>query len=352
MEEIGNNYTTGEESSRSESFANIPAPTAEIKVRTMRSDLASLAATGGGMPQFSKVEVEGLSISKANTGTAVDIAKPKKSSKSPAFFLVILVALAVLVAVVWIGKNLFFNKGSSAVQQGIVQNQQASTSNSTSASSSATAVIQTYQSSTVTSSPAIFTHVSLFKEPADFTVTYSLPQGGVAQTSNDLQTYNQQILTALSGAKKSADLIEVDVKGTDGNDMSIEGLLSEVGAEVIDPNFLSAHFNPDATFFAYRDINGFWPGYVISLGSGQNQASVKSGVQTIESSTEISNIFLAPVAGTPSPSGFTDAVVGSTTVRMLNFTGTTPTSFIYGWLRNYLIISTSRNGFAQAVARL
>ena len=348
MEEIGNNYTTGEEISHSESFANIPAPTAEVKVRTMRSDLASLSTTGGGMPQFSKVNIEGLSISKANIGTAVNITKPKKNNKSVAFFLIILVAVAVLIAIAWLGFNIFFKKGSSSVQQGVTQSQQ----NSNPTSSSATAVVQTYQSSTVASSPAIFTHVSLFKEPADSTVTYSFPQGGVAQTSNDLQTYNQQILTALAGAKKGANLIEIDVKGTDGNDMSIEGLLSEAGAEVIDPNFLSAHFNPDATFFAYRNSNGFWPGYVIALRSGENQTLLKSGAQTIESSTEISNIFLTAVTGTASPSGFTDAVIGSTTIRMLNFNGTTSTSFIYGWFRNYLILSTSRDGFLQVVARL
>lgn len=350
MEEIGNNYTTGKETSPSESFTNIPAPTAEVKVRTMRSDLAFLAATGGGMPQFSKVNVEGLSISKASTGAAVNIAEPKKKNKSVAFFLIILVALAVLVAVVWLGSTIFLNRGSSLTQQGVVQNQQ--NPNPISTSSSATAVVQTYQSSTAVSSPATFTHVSLFKEPADSIVTYSFPQGGVAQTSNDLQTYNQQILSAIAGAKKNANLIEIDIKGTDGNDMSIEGLLSEAGAEVIDPNFLSAHFNPDATFFAYRNSSGIWPGYVIALRSGENQTSLKGSLQTIESSTEISNIFLTAVTGTASPSGFTDAVIGSTTARMLNFTGATSTSFIYGWFKNYLILSTSRDGFAQAVARL
>jgi hypothetical protein len=337
MEEIGNNNpATDKGSIPSKSFANIPASTAEVKVRTMRSDLASLAATGGGMPRFNKVNVEGLSISRPAAGAAGS----KKARKSILVFLVVLVALAVLIAVGWLGYNLFFNKGSAG-QQG--ENQPNS--------KSGTAAVQAYQSPTAASPSAIFTHASLFKEPVDSTTTFSFPRGGAAETANDLTTYNQQVLGALEAVNKSANFIEIDAKGADGNDLSIEELLSEAGAGVLAPDFLVAHFNPDATFFAHRDRNGFWPGYVIALRIGENQFSLKSGVQAIESSPAIGNIFLTS-AGAASPSGFTDAVIAGMTVRVLNFTGVTQASFVYGWFKNYLIISASRDGFAQAVAHL
>jgi hypothetical protein len=39
-------------------------PPSEVNIRTMRSDLASMRASGGGMPQFRKVAVSGLSLEK------------------------------------------------------------------------------------------------------------------------------------------------------------------------------------------------------------------------------------------------------------------------------------------------
>ena len=339
MEEIGNNNpATDKENIPSEVFANIPAPAEEVKVRTMRSDLASLAATGGGMPRFNKVNVEGLSISR----TAAGAAGQKKGNKPILVFLIVCVALAVLVAVGWLGYSLFLNKGSAGQQSGIQSN---------SASNSGTVAVQAYQSSTAAQPAAIFTHVSLFRESVDSTVTFSFSQGGAAQTANELQTYDQQVSNVLGAVNKSANFIEINARGADGNALSIEELLSDADASVLDPNFLSVHFNPDATFFAYRDSNGFWPGYVIAVRPGENQLSLKSGVQAIESSSAIGNIFFTGV-GAASPSGFTDAVIAGVTVRVLNFTGAKPVSFVYGWFQNDLIISASRDGFAQAVARL
>ena len=353
LEEIGSSDpVTGadKENVPSEAFANIPSSTAEVKVRTMRSDLASLAATGGGgvVPQFNKVNVEGLSISK---GTSAGIAERKKNNKSVLIFLIVSVALAVLAAVGWLGYNLFFSGGSAGRQQNVSQPN----------SNSGTAAVETYQSSTAAAIPPVaFVHASLFRQPVDSTVTFSLPHGGAAATANNLQTYDQQVLEMLSNVNKSANFIEIDAKNGDGNDMSIEELLSDSDAEIFDPDFLAAHFNPDATFFAYRDSGGFWPGYVIALRRGENEFSVESSTQAIESSAKIRNIFLATV-GAASPSGFADAVLAGTAVRVLNFTGSPSSagfergepSFVYGWVfPGYLVLSTSEDGFAQAVARL
>lgn len=40
----------------------VPPPPAEVKVRTMRSDIESMKQSGGGLPQFQNVTVEGLSM--------------------------------------------------------------------------------------------------------------------------------------------------------------------------------------------------------------------------------------------------------------------------------------------------
>jgi len=40
----------------------VPPPPAEVKVRTMQSDLESMAKSGGGLPQFQNVSVAGLQV--------------------------------------------------------------------------------------------------------------------------------------------------------------------------------------------------------------------------------------------------------------------------------------------------
>ena len=40
----------------------VPPPPAEVKVRTMKSDITSMQQSGGGLPQFQTVTVAGLAI--------------------------------------------------------------------------------------------------------------------------------------------------------------------------------------------------------------------------------------------------------------------------------------------------
>jgi hypothetical protein len=40
-----------------ENFPSAPPPPQEVKIRTMRSDLASMAQSGGGLPQFQNVRI-------------------------------------------------------------------------------------------------------------------------------------------------------------------------------------------------------------------------------------------------------------------------------------------------------
>lgn len=344
MEEMGNNNAAEPEGVLSKSFANIPAPTAEVKVRTMRADLESLAATGGGLPRFNRVNVEGLSISRTVAGGVEP--KPTKKS-SPVLAIAIIVAVCAVLAIAGLLFFFVFSNNGSGGGQNVTQNEAQPISQST------TSPVQAYNPSAAPppSTPTSFTHASFFKIPADQVVTLSLSSGGMAQTASQLQTYDQQVLTALTATTSSANFIEIDVKGNDGHDLSIEELFSQADAGIIDPNFLASHFNSDATFFAYRDTNGLWPGYVMAVLPGENQASLKSGVQAIESSSKIGNVFLAG-AGIASPSGFGDAVISGAQVRILNFTGPTPAAFVYGWFQNYFIVSASREGFAQAVAHL
>lgn len=43
----------------------VPPPPPEVKVRTMKSDIESMAKSGGGLPQFQNVTVAGLAVERA-----------------------------------------------------------------------------------------------------------------------------------------------------------------------------------------------------------------------------------------------------------------------------------------------
>jgi hypothetical protein len=209
----------------------------------------------------------------------------------------------------------------------------------------------------VTPAPPLV-HASFFRKPADQTLKFFLSAPGAAMSAADLQTYNQKLATFLDTSSKGAMFVEVDVKEAGGQDLSINDLLSQQGAQVIDAQTLSTNFSADATFFVYRDKNGVWPGYVLSLAQGKDWSIVQASLKNVEASINTSNIsamFLADV-GTPSVSGFKDSTIASATaVRTLAFTGgSVPGAFLYGWTldHRYLILSTSPSGFSAALKRL
>jgi hypothetical protein len=87
LPEINRNPSTPLESHASTTGAQ-PAPT-EVKIRTMRSDLAGLAASGGGMPKFQNVKITGLSVEKKTDVTA--------EHKSDALTAIIITVAAIVV---------------------------------------------------------------------------------------------------------------------------------------------------------------------------------------------------------------------------------------------------------------
>lgn len=89
-----------------------PPPPPEVKVRTMKSDLASMAKSGGGLPQFQNVKVSGLSVEQ-ESATVVVQAKSKSN-----FFLtivVVVVAIALLVVGWFVYAKLVVGKFSSVI---------------------------------------------------------------------------------------------------------------------------------------------------------------------------------------------------------------------------------------------
>lgn len=72
-----------------------PPPPPEVKIRTMRSDIAALAASGGNLPKFENVKVSGLSAQKQSAATVA-----RTESKSNLLLIVVFVITLAAVAVV------------------------------------------------------------------------------------------------------------------------------------------------------------------------------------------------------------------------------------------------------------
>lgn len=319
-----------------------PPPPPEVKVRTMRSDIDEMGKNGGSLPHFHVVTVKGLTPTKARmVETAVPLAASggtTTGTNKAAVAAVVIIAIAAIALLVYLAYRTLFAGTISAP----------STGNATAA---LPAQNQTATSTATTSATAPFIHVSLFKKQADQTLIFTFSSGGAATSAADLQTFNQRLSALLAGADNNAHMIEIAMRTADGRGVAIGDVLAQANAPLLSAQAL-AHFNPDASFFVYRDANGFWPGIVLLLTPGDNWLFAKNDVQSLESSPDIANLFLAGV-GAPSASGFADSTVNNTAVRAVSFPhANPPATFLYGWYQTYLIISTSQNGFTAAMKLL
>ncbi len=101
------NFNVGGEPPSHQSLLNVPPPPPEVKVRTLRSDLESMAKSGGGAPQFQNVKAPSL----ANLSNKEKTVEVKKSSNILATVIAILVAIALVLAIAYFAYQIFFKSG-------------------------------------------------------------------------------------------------------------------------------------------------------------------------------------------------------------------------------------------------
>ena len=86
------------QSATSEAITTAPPPPTEVKIRTMKSDLEGLAASGGGLPKFENVRVAGLSLEKGP-----DAVQAAHRSNAVFVIIVTIIALGILAALGYFG---------------------------------------------------------------------------------------------------------------------------------------------------------------------------------------------------------------------------------------------------------
>lgn len=313
----------------------VAPPPLEAAIRTMASDIVSMAQSGGGppipqsvtLPSFKEEARSKLLFMSEEKGMP---AKRNPISSGQGLKYLILAILILLVAVA-----IFF--GSYYVLYPFLYRLK----------SSAPAVTPKSTSSTATSTKAIsgFEHHSFFKQTVDGIFVLK-----IASSSAGFQAGSQQLKQSLAGLAASSTFFEIQPLSLDSQPLSASDFFASINANILDRSFLDSSFNQDSTLFLYKDESGLWPGYIFQLKVNQTPFLSQSNTTRIESgSSNWENLFLQSPGF---PAGvFQDAIVSGQPVRILNFSDA-KSVFAYGWFFNkYLIISTSLDGLKQAIQR-
>jgi hypothetical protein len=89
-----------DEISPNETLTTAPPPPTEVKIRTMQSDVASMNASGGGLPKYQNVHISGLSAQKESDQAAVATIANRADSKNNLILIVIVAAILIILVVV------------------------------------------------------------------------------------------------------------------------------------------------------------------------------------------------------------------------------------------------------------
>ncbi|GEM_PF-2415529 len=331
----------------------VAPPPVEVAIRTMASDIASMAQSGGGPPRPQSVILPPFSVEQEEDKRESPVPPKEIASHPPRetapqektvseeregvpgapMGKYLMLAASILVAAVAI----FF--GSYYVLYPLVNRLK----------SKAPAVpLQASTAPSAQAQPSI-EHHSFFKQAVDG--TFSLK---ISSSNAGLQDSSQQLGQFLVGLSATSTFFEIQPQSSDDQPLSANDFFSSISGGVLDSNFLASAFNPDFTVFLYKDKNGLagqaglWPGYILQLKANQTPLLLKPDAAKVESaSSNWQNLFLQSPGA---PAGvFRDAILSGQPVRVLNFSDG-KSVLAYGWFFNkYLIISTSLDGLKQAI---
>jgi len=187
-----------------------------------------------------------------------------------------------------------------------------------------------------------FFHASLFVSPVDETLGIKTESG---------TPFAESLVATVQHAASSSNFIELALQNAAGAYPSWASFMADINFAVIEPSFFGDHFAPDFTAFVYRDKNGVWPGYVLKLAPNESPVLLRAKLLALEPNADALRSLFATAPGSPS-GGFTDAQVNGQPIRSLAWT-TPGATFTYCWFFNrYLILSTSLDGLRAAVERL
>jgi len=308
--------------------SHVPAPTIDVQVRTMASDLASLSASGGNM-----VSAETIALQVKQSRNAV----AGGTHRAARTVFATIVSVIVLGALVFAGYVLYHRLVQSPAAPNAVQ-APASDGTDVPAAPSATAAIL------VQELPGA--HVSLLKQPAASRAVLALHSDPVSDPSM-ARTYNQTLRDTLRGiATPDA---ELEVQNSSGQALSFQGFLDTINAPLIDTAVFQENFEPDFTFFVLKEGQEAGAAYVVRLRAGKNWLFVKNDIAKVETAPGLETLF--PTVPGLRDVAFKDSALREQPIRTLNYTNP-DAQFVYGWFRDYLVLATSPAALDAALTKL
>ncbi len=309
----------------------VPQSPAEVAVRTMASDIASIAGSGGGSPKPHPIKVFLQAERNESVPRPVSIfsssviSRPETPAKKPFFSnpAYLFSSLAVFVAIVFLtGYFIYplFNEKPAPVEN----NQPAVT--------------------TPDETQETFESIQFFGQPADGIFTLDIPSA-----IDGLPTIREQIVSKIGDL--SGVFFEIKIENGNSQRISAASFFSLVKSDIFGTDFMNGNFEKDFRLFLYKEKNIFWPGYVFRIKTGESRIFLQAIAQPkIENaSSSWNDIFLEPV-GT-AETQFRDQIFSGQPIRILNFSNSSSV-VAYGWFHEkYLVISTSFEGLKQAVLR-
>lgn len=304
-------------------------------MRTMESDLQSFRASGGGKPRPDRIALSHPEEKKSRLSWFT-----VKNIEVRWLFLAGAAALA-FVGLLFYGISRFTPPPLPEGLSGVAI--------SSSSSSSETDKEQSSDGSS--SRAASLSRRGIFRRPLERSASFAIV--GAIQNIDDLKTPAQRLQEALAAiprvAATSSSLIQIIPTDTGGTPIPLSQFISLFDATVLDPQFFSTRFEDQFVMFGYQDARGWWPGYILNLRGSENWLFLQGDVRALESSSKIQNFYVSS-PGDPK-NKFYDIKIGEVSARAMDWTGV-PTSFVYGWFRGYLILSTSRQGLEAVLPRL
>ncbi len=307
----------------------VPPSPAEVAVRTMASDIASIAESGGGSPRPHPIKVflqaernkgapRSASIFSSSAASKQEAPPRKPLFSNPAY---LFSSLAVFVVVVFLAGYFIyplFNKKPVQENQAVV--------------------------SIPNQTPETFESKQFFSQSTDGIITLD-----ILLAIDGLQVLREQLVSKIGDL--SGSFFEIKIENGNSQPISAANFFSLIKSDIFETDFLNNNFEKDFRVFLYKDKNIFWPGYILQIKTGESRIFLQALAQPkIENaSSSLNNLFLEP-SGTPGTQ-FRDEMLSGQPIRILNFSNSSSV-IAYGWFHEkYLVISASLGGLKQAVLR-
>ncbi len=302
----------------------VPPPATEISIRTLESDLASVASTGGS----GGLAPQGVTVAKPHP---IDAGVHSHWVSSVLGWLAAFLAVVALGAGVWFGYRYLAQRPALTAPQ---------------ATSTPSVQTPSAPSGPLASLPAtVAAHKSLLIKPAPVSASFPLvPAPGTLQTRYQLL---REGLDRIPATTRVAEIVPTDAKGLP---LSFPGYATASGApDLLEADAFKTYIQEDFTILAVRGQGGFSAAYVFSLKPNTAWLYAQPFLRAMEDVPSLPNLFLQ-LPGRQS-SGFVDAVIQETPVRAATYENPAGT-LTYGHFRDRLIIATSRQALDEALLRL